>query len=173
MAFDVNTFKSELKLGGARPNLFEATLTSPAGGMADFRFMCKAAQLPGSTIPSIDVPYFGRQVRYAGNRTFEPWTVTVLNDENFTIRNSFEAWMAGINGHTSNLQSTGASEYKTDGKVFHYGKDGGLIATYSFLGVFPTELGAIELAWDTNDVIEEFTVTLAMDYWTHAGASVT
>ena len=139
----------------------------------EWRISDLCVKLPGSTIPSIDVPYFGRQVRYAGNRTFEPWTVTVLNDEDFTIRNSFEAWMAGINGHTSNLQSTGASTYKTDGNVFHYGKDGSLIASYKFLGVFPTELGAIELAWDTNDVIEEFTVTLAMDYWTHAEASVT
>jgi|TARA_B110000908_G_C10086943_1_gene372172 hypothetical protein len=168
MAFDVNSFKGELKLGGARPNLFQAELISPVGGLDNFRFMCKAAQLPGSTIPSIDVPYFGRQIKYAGNRTFEPWTVTVLNDEDFQVRNSFERWMNAINGHTTNLASLGAASYKTQGSVKHFGKDGSTIARYDFIGIFPTELGAVELAWDTNDVVEEFTVTLAMDYWTHS-----
>ena len=85
MAFDIASFKSNLRNGGARPNLFEVEVGNPIDGSADqvFKFHCRAAQLPASTIPAIDVPYFGRQVRVAGNRTFEPWTVTILNDEDF------------------------------------------------------------------------------------------
>ena len=175
MAFDISAFKSNLTNGGARPNLFEATVFNPIVGDADgqFRFVCRAAQIPGSTIPAIDVPYFGRQIRMAGNRTFEPWTVTVINDENFSVRNTLEQWMAAINGHESNTQVSPQVDYKAaDSEVVHYNKAGGSIAKYKFTGLFPTELSAIELAWDSNDQIEEYTVTFAYDYWTHVGLAL-
>ena len=127
--------------------------------------------MPGSTIPAIDVPYFGRQVRIAGNRTFEPWTVTIINDENFSVRNTLEQWMANINSHEANIQLAAQTAYKSDSEVKHYAKDGSTIATYRFYGLFPTELGAIELSWDANDQIEEYTVTFAYDYWNHDGVT--
>lgn len=174
MAFDIASFKSNLGQGGARPNLFEVEVGNPLDGSADdlFRFHCRAAQLPASTIPAIDVPYFGRQVRIAGNRTFEPWTVTILNDESFSVRTALENWMGGINDHASNLQLDDQTSYKNrDSKVVHYGKDGSVIATYKFVGIFPTEIGAVELSWDANDQIEEFTCTFAYDYWLHEEAA--
>jgi|TARA_Y100000389_G_scaffold99437_1_gene96169 hypothetical protein len=173
MAFDISAFKSNLTAGGARPNLFEAVVNNPINAAADstFRFVCRAAQLPGSTIPAIDVPYFGRQVRIAGNRTFEPWTVTIINDENFSVRNTLEQWMANINSHEANIQLAAQTAYKSDSEVKHYAKDGSTIATYRFYGLFPTELGAIELSWDANDQIEEYTVTFAYDYWNHDGVT--
>jgi hypothetical protein len=174
MAFDISAFKSNLTAGGARPNLFEANVINPiaGGGDASFRFVCKAAQVPSASIPAIDVPYFGRQVRLAGNRVFEPWTVTIFNDEGFTVRNALEQWMGAINTHEGNLQLSPQGTYKSDSEVVHYGKDGSAIATYKFYGLFPTEIGAIELAWDSNDQVEEYTVTFAYDYWNHTGVTV-
>lgn len=175
MAFNISDFKSRLKNGGARPNLFEVQINNPVNTDADAlsNFMVKAAQIPGSTIPAIDVPYFGRQVRMAGNRTFEPWTVTILNDEDFSIRNALEEWMGSINGHESGTQLNNQLVYKSrDSYVTHYAKNGKAIATYNFTGIFPTELGAIELAWDSNDQIEEYTVTFAYDFWTHNDVAV-
>ena len=154
MAFDIASFKSNLRNGGARPNLFEVEVGNPIDGSADqvFKFHCRAAQLPASTI--------------------EPWTVTILNDEDFSVRTSLENWMGGINDHASNLQFNNQTTYKNrDSKVVHYGKDGSVIATYKFVGIFPTELGAVELAWDSNDQIEEFTCTFAYDYWLHEEAA--
>tara|TARA_B110000037_G_scaffold220955_1_gene290319 strand:+ start:1322 stop:1870 length:549 start_codon:yes stop_codon:yes gene_type:complete len=173
MAFNVDTFKSNFSDGGARPNLFSVSIQTPGlvpaldqGGS----FEVKAAQIPASTIAQVDVPYFGRQIRVPGNRTFEPWTVTAFNKENFGIRNAMEQWMDKINSHVSN-DSLISQSYKADATVRHYGKNGGStpIATYTFYGLFPTEIAAIELGWDTNDSIEEFTMTFAYDYWEHSG----
>jgi hypothetical protein len=169
MAFDIADFKANFTNGGARPNLFEVRVSSPVGDIASdiaFSFTCKAAQIPASTIAQIDVPYFGRQIRFAGNRTFEPWTVTILNDEGFTVRRSLENWMEAINGNASNVQSVNQTQYKdTDAQVVHYGKDGSIIAEYNFVGMFPTEIAAIDLDWETNDQLEEFQVTFGYDYW--------
>jgi len=177
MTFNVNTFRSSFRDGGARPNLFSVQLNTPqsllpveAGGA----FEVKATQLPASTLPSIDVPYFGRQIRVAGNRTFDTWTVTVMNKENFSLRNSMEQWMASINSHVGNTGRTRLSDYKMPATVYHYGKAGGEnaapISTYRFEGLFPTEVSTIELGWDTNDTIEEFTVTFAFDWWENAAS---
>ena len=174
MAFNVDTFKSRFSDGGARPNLFSVSLQTPGlvptlddGGS----FEIKAAQIPSSTIAQVDVPYFGRQIRVAGNRTFEPWTVTVFQKEDFEIRNAMETWMNTINSHVLNDALNGDQSYKADAIVKHFGKAGGItpIATYKFMGLFPTEISAVELGWDTNDAIEEFTMTFAYDYWEHVG----
>ena len=178
MAFNIEQFKSNFGDGGARPNLFKVRLNFPntVGQIASSgAFMIRAAQIPSSTITQVDVPYQGRQVRVAGNRTFEPWTVTILNAENFSVRNSLEKWMSSINGHESNIGQDLASSYKADAIVKHFGKDGRELSNgvYNFIGLFPTELSTIELAWDSNDVIEEFTCTFAFDYWQHAGVVTT
>ena len=174
MAFNVDTFKSNFSDGGARPNLFSVSLQTP-GLVPNLReggsFEIKAAQIPSATIAQVDVPYFGRQIRVAGNRTFEPWTVTVFQKEDFAIRNAMEQWMNTINSHVLNDGLNGGQTYKSDAIVQHFGKAGGntAIATYKFMGLFPTEISAVDLGWDTNDAIEEFTMTFAYDYWEHVG----
>lgn len=166
MAFSINEFKSQLVGGGARPTLFEVRLTNPVTPVADFKipFMVKAAQLPGSTLGSYTVPYFGRQIKYAGDRTFEDWTVTVINDEDFLIRNALEAWSNSINSHVSNTRSL-PQDYKSDAQVIQYGKDGTALRQYTFQGLYPINLDPIDLNWETQDTIEEFGVTFQYDLW--------
>jgi len=183
MAFNVDQFRSTLRYDGARPNLFEVFLRFPdyvelgplAGSQA--RFMCKTAQLPGSTMGVVEVPYFGRQVKVAGNRTFAEWSVTIINDEDFTIRNAFERWHRGINGNVSNLReapsSTGANTYAVDASVYQYSKMGGIpIKSYKFTGLFPSDIAAVDLDWGSNDSIEEFSVTLSYQYWVTQDTSI-
>jgi hypothetical protein len=174
MAFNVNDIKNQLVGGGARPTLFQVQLTNPINGAGDAKtpFMVKAAQLPASNLGVIEVPYFGRKIKVAGDRTFEEWTVTVINDEDFLIRNAMEEWMAAINTHEGNVRDGGNSllAYKSnDATITQFGKDGTPIRTYSFRNIFPTNVSAIDVAWDTNDTIEEFTVTFQYDYWQVTG----
>lgn len=174
MAFSVNEIKSQLQFGGARPSLFQVRFTNPATGEADLKvpFMVKAAQLPASTISQIEVPYFGRRVKVAGTRTYENWSVTVINDEDFKIRRAIEAWSRRVNTYTGNLRdfSTAApAEYKSRAEVIQYGQTGNILRTYQFEGIFPLSVGAIELNWESGDQIEEFQVEFAVDYWTVPG----
>lgn len=168
MAFNISDFKSRLNAGGARANLFDVQLANPFGGDDKFTFTCKAAQLPASTMGVVETFYFGRQVKLAGDRQFAEWTVTVLNDEDFTVRNALERWMNTMNTHRGNLETSGgAAGYKRDATVNQYGKAGGApIKSYKFEGLFPVEISTIELDWGTNDAIEEFTVTFQYDLWT-------
>lgn len=164
----VDDFKSKLRGGGARPNLFKATVNFPAyaGGDVELTsFLCKAAQLPASVMAQIDVPFRGRQLKVAGDRTFEPWTVTVLNDTDFTVRDSMEQWMNGINAHAANTGLTNPVDYQADLIVEQLDKSGDTVKTYNFRGCFPTNVSAIELSYDTNDAIEEFTVEFQVQYW--------
>lgn len=177
MAFNIETFKSNFSDGGARPNLFRALITMPSTVSqlpGNGSYLIKSAQIPSATVTAIDVPYFGRQVRVAGNRTFEPWTVTIMNTEAFDIRNQMERWMNSINSHNANGASLKTLiEYKADAEVEHLkksGVEGDIAAKYQFFGMFPTEISSIELGWENNDTIEEFTVTFAYDYWHHTGA---
>lgn len=164
----VDDFKAQLKGGGARANLFRCTINFPgyAGGNAEqTSFMIKAAQLPGSTINQIDVPFRGRVLKVAGDRTFPEWTVTVINDTDFGVRDAFEAWMNGINAHAANTGLTNPTDYQVDMFVEQLDKDESVIKRYDFRGAFPTEVAPIELANDNNDAIEEFTVTMMYQYW--------
>jgi hypothetical protein len=178
MAFSINTFKSNgIALGGARPNLFEATLTGlPAGFSApEFRFQCKIAQIPASTVPAFDVPYFGRQVKVSGNRTFDNLTVTLINDEDFKLRNTFESWLSDFNRHEDNiLGDTYPALSSSTLEIFHYGKSGDPIGdgSWKFINCFPVTLGEIALDWGSNDSIEEYTVEFAYDYWTHGSIAI-
>lgn len=188
MAFSVDSFRSALVHDGARPNLFEFNLKFPAaidagnglfdfgiGNSQDVRFFCKSAVLPGSSIAAITVPYFGREVKVAGNRTFPEWSVSVINDESFNIRNAFEAWHKAINSNVGNLRSRDAyattsgglqsDGYAVDCDVIQYGKDGAAIKAYKFVGLWPNDIGQIDLDWGTNDIIEEFSVSFSYQYW--------
>jgi hypothetical protein len=172
MAFNINEFKSQLVGGGARPTLFQVQITNPVVPIADFKipFMVKTAALPGSTLGSYVVPYFGRQVKYAGDRTFEDWPVTIINDEDFLIRNAMEAWSNAINSHDSNTRALPQS-YKSNAIVTQYSKDGRALRTYVFEGMYPVAIDAIPLAWEQTDTIEEFGVTFQYDLWRVEGAT--
>lgn len=164
----VDDFKSKLRGGGARPNLFKATINFPgyAGGDVELTsFLCKAAQLPASQMAFFDVPFRGRQLKMAGDRTFEPWTVTIINDTDFGTRNAMERWMNGINGHQANTGLVNPIDYQADLIVEQLDRDGKSIKTYNFRGCFPTLVSAIDVNYETNDVIEEFTVEFQVQYW--------
>lgn len=174
MAFNVSEFRANMVGDGARPNLFQVSLTFPTsvdGAVVAGQkttFMAKAAQLPGSTIGSVTVPYFGRELKFAGNRTFADWSITVINDEDFAIRNSFESWMNMINSHAANKRDGNyvtPSSYSVDAEVIQYGKAGNELKRYKFVGLWPQDLAPIDLAWDSNDTIEEFAVTFGYQYW--------
>ena len=165
----VDFFKAKISGGGARPNLFQATLNYPSfvgGNTETASFLVRAASLPGSTIPELIVPFRGRQLKIAGDRTFEPWSTTIMNDTGFTIRDNIETWMNGMNEHRENTGLVDVNDYIADLKVEQLAKDGSVLKTYQFVGAFPTVLSPIDLAYDANDQIEEFTCDWSYQYWT-------
>ena len=172
--FNVAEFRANMVGDGARPNLFSVSLVFPIiasnGSLASSKttFMAKASQLPGSSIGTVGVNYFGREMKFAGNRTFADWSLTIINDEDFVVRNSIESWMNSINSNVSNVRAPAASRpagYTTDATVTQYGKTGDVLKTYNFVGLFPVDLAPIELDWGSNDAMEEFQVTFAYQYW--------
>ena len=180
--------------GGARPNLFEVSIpdlpdaaknSSPkatwgSDEQENFSIMCKAAQLPASTIASIDVPFRGRTLKVAGDRTIENWNITIINDEDFAIRNAMEAWMNAIAKLSNNTGAVNPSSYMTDAYVYQLGRgyssgrfskansgtdDGESITplkSFKFLDIFPVSVSAIDLSYDSGDTVEEFTVEFAV-----------
>jgi len=174
MAFRVQEFRAQMNYDGARPNLFHCELTFPtlvggAGAQTQYTFFARAAQLPGSTVNQVPQYYFGRELKFAGNRVFPEWTVTIINDEDFVIRDAFEKWMSGINSHVGNLRNPnfikGDGGYQQDGFVTQYNKDGSLSKRYKFVGMFPIDISPIDLDWGANDTIEEYAVTFAYQWW--------
>jgi hypothetical protein len=192
----ITAFKSKLAGGGARPNLFEVEIPSFPVAAGDnvwrtgdnqeadlFKFMCKAAQLPASTISSVEVPFRGRTLKVAGDRTFDVWSVTIINDENFLLRNAFETWMQGISKNSNNTGATTPGDYMTNALVHQLGRgaDNGIesstnssivngsaitpLKTYTFFDIFPTNVSAIDLSYDSSDTIEEYTVEFQVQYW--------
>ena len=175
MAFNVNEFSGALKGGGARASLFQVEITNPINGVADVQvpFMVKAAQVPASTIGTIEVPYFGRQIKIAGNRTYAEWAPTIINDEDMAIRNAMEQWSHSINSAQGNVITAGGtapSSYKSNAKVTQCGKYGAILRVYNFVELYPTEVAAIDLAWDSEE-IQEFGVTFQYDYWEVVGGT--
>ena len=179
-------FKSALIGGGARPNLFEVELTTLPAGITwsadNFRYMCKAAALPAQNIAAIDVPFRGRIFKVAGDRTIDTWTVTVINDEGFALRNAFEQWTEQIAKLSNNLGATNPSEYMVNATVYQLGRgatassktsDGEenvVLKEYEFQDIFPTNVSAIDLSYDTGDTIEEFTVEFQVNSISNTGA---
>jgi hypothetical protein len=172
MAFNINEFKSQLTGGGARSSLFQVQILNPVAPEADFKvpFMVRAAGIPASTVGSFEVPYFGRNIKYAGDRTFDDWSVTVINDEDFIVRNGFEAWMNAINTHDSNVRAL-PQDYKSNAVITQYGKDGDAIRSYVFEGMYPVSVDQIDMDWSNVDAIEEFGVTFAYDFWRVEGST--
>lgn len=186
----LSNFKSRLAGGGARNNLFEVTLPSFPGAASDFwgegenesntkmSFLCKAAVLPASNVPEIPVAFRGRILKVAGDRTFDPWTVTIINDEDFGLRTSFEAWMNKLSKLNDATGVTNPTSYMTNAYVKQLGRgsqrfseensggDSSVLRTYKFYDIWPTNVSEISLGYDQSDAIEEFTVTFAVQYFT-------
>jgi hypothetical protein len=169
----ISDFKARLKGGGARPNLFEVELNFPTGqGIAlsgannDLdRFLVKTAALPASNVTPIDVAFRGRVLKIAGDRTFDTWTVTVINDTDFAIRHAFEDWMNKINNVETAQGLTTPGDYYADALVHQLDRDGEKLRSYKFHDVFPTNISQIDLSYDTTDTIEEFTIELQVQWW--------
>jgi hypothetical protein len=189
----ITDFKSRLAGGGARPNLFEVSIPAFPTAVSnanwttiseDFQFLCKSAALPASNIAPIDVPFRGRILKVAGDRTFDTWTVTIINDENFKLRSAFELWMNSISKLDNNTGATNPNSYMTNavvhqlGRGANQGKESKLnstvtsgsaikpLRTYQFYGIYPTNVSAIDLSYETSDTIEEYTVEFQVQYWT-------
>ena len=170
MPFSINNFRAQLTGQGARPNLFEVTVpfpgaSNPGEAGQKLTFMCKGAQIPGADIGLVEVPYFGRNIKLAGNRTFAEWTTTVINDEDFAVHSGLVNWMNAINAHGENTQSLDSEDYQVDAQVIQYGKEGDIVKRVTLVNCWPASIPAIELGWDQNDAIEEFAVTWQYDYW--------
>ena len=166
----ITQFKSKLTGGGARSNLFEVSLSFPdiatvsSNVLDKSRFLVKAAALPGSNITPLDVAFRGRTLKVAGDRTFESWTVTVINDTDFALRSAFENWMNKINRLSNNTGVTNPADYQTDAFVYQLDRDGSTLRAYHFYDIFPSAISPIQLAYET-DAIQEFTVEMQILYW--------
>jgi T4-like virus tail tube protein gp19 len=167
----ITDFKGKLAGGGARPNLFEVELAFPDDVRVDnevlskARFLVKAAALPASNITPIEVPFRGRMLKVAGDRTFDTWTITVINDADFSIRSAFEKWMNVINKMDNATGLTNPALYHKDATVHQLDRDGSILRSYKFWDIFPTNLSTIDLSYETGDTIEEFTVELQVHWW--------
>ena len=163
MATNIHDFKQSFR-GGVRPNLFRCNITH-AVGIPQMEFLCKAAQIPASTIGNIDVPFRGRQLKVPGDRTFTDWTVTILNDPDFAIRAAMEDWSAKINHHGANESTLNHSNIYGNATVVQLGRQGNALRNYYMEDIYPTEIAAIELSMDANDTVEEYSVTFAVNNW--------
>ena len=167
----ITDFKSKLIGGGARPNLFEVELAFPEEIAIDndvkekARFLVKAAALPASNITPIDVNFRGRILKIAGDRTFDTWTITVINDTDFAIRSAFEKWMNSINRLSDATGTNNPADYQEDAYVHQLDRDGSTLRTYRFYDVFPTQISQVDLSYETVDTIQEFTVELQVLYY--------
>ena len=180
----ITDFRSKLTGGGARPNLFEINLGNfggdgTTGGWntnieSEFRFMCKASSMPTQTIGSVDVPFRGRILKVAGDRTFEPWSVTVINDEDFKVRKGFEAWTEKINALATGVGQVDPNSYMGNGTVKQLSRSATVAGNdtaqrvlheYKVEDIWPSEIGAFDLSYDTSDAIEEFTVTFQIQFF--------
>ena len=167
---NINDFKAKLAGGGARANQFKVVMPFPGyaqvgGEIEDLAFLCRAAAIPAMTIANIDVNFRGRAVKIAGDRTIPNWTITVLNDTNFKLRNAFERWQNGINNMTDNEGLTNPVDYQVDAFVDHLDRNGNTIKSYTLRGAFPTNIAEIPLNYDAVTDIEEFEVTFEYQYF--------
>ena len=182
----ISDFKGALIGGGARNNLFEVELTTlPAGiswNASDFSYMCKAATLPASNIANIEIPFRGRTFKVAGDRTIDTWTVTIINDESFNLRNAFEEWTDLIAKLENNLGATDPEAYMVNAKVYQLGRGStpnsrsnsgtanSVLKEYEFYNIWPSTVAAIDLSYDSTDSIEDFTVDFQVQSYKFNGA---
>ena len=178
----ITNFRDRLVGGGARPNMFEVNITLPTGvqGQSDFdqdiRFMIKAAEIPAANIGNIPVPFRGRVLPIAGDRTFAPWTVTIINDD-FKVRDKMERWSNFINELVLANGAVDPESYQKNGIVKQLGRsflgDGKIpvLRQYNFIGIYPNTISEIPLDYGATDQIEEFQVTFNYLYWTVGGTN--
>ncbi len=167
---NINDFKAKLAGGGARANQFKVTLPFPGyasvgGEIEDMAFLCKSTALPAMTVGNIEVKFRGRDIKIAGDRSIDAWTVTVYNDTNFKLKNAFERWQNGINNMTDNEGLTNPVDYQVDAFLDHLDRNGNTIKSYTLRGAFPTSVGGIPLDYETVDQIETFEVTFQYQYF--------
>ena len=167
---NINEFKSRLQGGGARANQFKVTVSFPGyaevgGETSDLSYLCTATSIPGQSLGTVAVPFRGRVLNLVGDRTFSPWSITVLNDTNFKIYRAFERWMNAMNNMTDNEGLTNPLDYQVDGFIDHLDRDGNSIKQYTFRGVFPTTLGDIAIDYGTANAVESFDVTLSYQWF--------
>ena len=163
---NIAEFKSQFQ-GGVRPNQFRVFMSKGPNGIGtkNFSFLGKAASIPASTIGNVDVPFRGRQLKVPGDRTFEDWTLTVFNDGEWSARSYFERWMQVLQGHRQPVRSVSATDVYGNAVVQQLSRTGNAIATYTMEDIYPTNVAAIDLGFDTNDSVEEFQVTFAVNNW--------
>ena len=167
---NINDFKAKLAGGGARANQFKVVMPFPGyaqvgGEIEDLAFLCRATSIPDMTIASINVPFRGRNIKIAGDRTIAEWGITVLNDTNFKLRNAFERWQNGINNMTDNEGLTNPVDYQVDAFVDHLDRNGNTIKSYTLRGAYPVNLSEIALDFDEKTEVETFTVEFAYQYF--------
>jgi len=185
MPHTLNDIKINLTGGGARPNLFEIDIPTLPSGVSSwpaptFKILCKAGGLPASNIGVVEVPFRGRTFKVAGDRTFDTWTVTVINDDNFSLRKPLEEWMQLVGQYGDGSGKKNPADYMKDATVTQFQRlasnvgDGTTKATgtgladarkYQFVDLFPTNLSQIDLSYDSTDTIEEFTCEFQVQYW--------
>jgi hypothetical protein len=167
---NINEFKSRLQGGGARANQFKVTLSFPGyaevgGETSDLSYLCTATSIPGQTLGVATVPFRGRILNLVGDRSFSPWSITVLNDTNFKIYRAFERWMNAMNNMTDNEGLTNPGNYQVDVVVQHLDRNGATLKTYILRGAFPTTLADIDLSASDNDTVETFTCAFVYQYF--------
>lgn len=185
MSFKVTDLRENMNLGGARPTLFEVQLTLPSivngqvdgNAMRKLTFSCRSSELPSSNLGTIGLPYFGRIIKQPGDRTFAPWNIRIINDEDFVVRDAFETWHNIINARRRNVRQTPTSNpafIKASGLVKQFGRtgEGDLVRTYTFQGVWPSVVSGINVDWGAQDQVEEFDVTLEYDWHDVQGSTV-
>ena len=173
---NIDDFKANLAGGGARPNQFRVTITPPSGiatglYVRNASFLCKASNLPGQTLGEIAVPFRGRNIYIAGDREFETWTATFMNDTDFNIRNAIERWMNGINDLAENTGVVASGEYQSDLTIEQLDRDDTTLKTYIFRNAYPLTLAQIDVAYETTNAIEEFEVTWRYQHFEASGVN--
>ena len=168
----IEEFKAVLQGGGVRPTMFQVEMAFPDAVVVDptqadneGTYLIKAAQLPASSVGFIDVPFRGRKLKVSGDRTFEDWTVTVTNDVSFGLRKGFEKWSEVIQNMNFALGANELNDYFATATVRQLDRDGNQLRAYKFEGIWPTEVAAIGLDFDSTDTVEEFDVTFKVQYW--------
>jgi|TARA_R110001592_G_scaffold114384_1_gene314154 hypothetical protein len=174
---NIDDFKANLLGGGARANQFRVTVTPPPGiaiGLDVRRasFLCRASNLPAQTLGEIAIPFRGRSIYIAGDRTFdETWTTTFMNDTDFMVRNAMELWSNGINDLANNTGVVAPADYQSDLTVEQLDRDDTVLKTYIFRSAFPLTIAAIELTSENADAIEEFEVTWRYQHFEASGVN--
>jgi len=167
---NINDFKSKLRGGGARANQFRVVMPFPGfaslgGETENMSFLCSSSSLPGMTVEATPIPFRGRTLYVAGDRTFETWTNTILNDTDFKIRNAYERWLNGINNMSDNEGLVNPADYQVDAFIDQLDRNGNVLKSYTFRGMFPTTIDDITLSYGTNNEVESFTATHRYQYF--------